>query len=178
MRRFLSTAAKIPPPWPKFNISSEVRTAIRNAEPIVALESTIITHGMPYPANVETARAVEAKVRAGGAVPATIAVLDGVISVGLSGEDLERLGRMGPAAVKCSTRDLGPVIASGGCASTTVAATMCVSICVAGLASFAREHAMFRDASLRSHVYTRISAACVTLEFTHSHSMCFEQGHR
>src|SRR3546814_40922 len=103
--------------------------------PVVALESTIITHGMPAPRNLETARRVEAAVRAGGAVPATIAVLDGRIRVGLTADDLERLAGEKEVA-KASRADLPAVLASGGAGSTTVAATM---ICadLAGIRVFA-----------------------------------------
>lgn len=124
LRRFLSVPA-VAPPWPKFNVSAEVRAAITNGEPVVALESTIITHGMPYPRNVATAAAVEAMVRKQGAIPATIAIMDGVISVGLPPADIEQLGKLsGTDVVKCSRRDFGPVLAQRKCASTTVAATM------------------------------------------------------
>ena len=92
----------------------------------MALESTIITHGMPYPQNVETARAVEAIVRAEGAVPATIAVLGGRIKVGLDEEALERLGTA-KGVVKASRRDLSSVVVAMADASTTVAATMAVA---------------------------------------------------
>jgi pseudouridine-5'-phosphate glycosidase len=105
----------------------EVREALAAGRPVVALESTIITHGMPAPRNLETARAVEAEVRAGGAVPATIALLDGRISVGLDAEDLERLAGAAQSAsgvAKASRADLPAVLASGGPGSTTVAATM------------------------------------------------------
>jgi pseudouridylate synthase len=113
----------------------EVRDALAAARPVVALESTIITHGMPAPRNLETARAVEAAVREGGAVPATIAVLDGRIRVGLGADDLERLAGEQHVA-KASRADLPAVLASGGPGSTTVAATM---ICadLAGIRVFA-----------------------------------------
>jgi pseudouridine-5'-phosphate glycosidase len=117
----------------------EVREALAAGRPVVALESTIITHGMPAPRNLETARAVEAAVRAGGAVPATIALLDGRISIGLDAEDLERLAGAAQSAsgvAKASRADLPAVLASGGPGSTTVAATM---ICaeLAGIRVFA-----------------------------------------
>jgi len=116
-------------------ILPEVREALAAGEPVVALESTIITHGMPAPRNLETARAVEAAVRDGGAVPATIAILDGRISVGLDAEDLERLAAEKDVA-KVSRADLPAVLAGGGAGSTTVAATM---ICadLAGIRVFA-----------------------------------------
>jgi len=114
-------------------ILPEVRDALGAGAPVVALESTIITHGMPAPRNLETARAVEAAV--GGAVPATIAILDGRISVGLDAEDLERLAAEKDVA-KGSRADLPAVLAGGGAGATTVAATM---ICadLAGIRVFA-----------------------------------------
>ena len=101
----------------------EVRDALQSGSPVVALESTIISHGMPYPTNVQTAREVEDVVRAGGAIPATIAILGGCIRVGLSPEDLESLGRT-ERVRKVSRRDLPIAIASGQVGATTVAATM------------------------------------------------------
>jgi len=101
----------------------EVAAARTAGQPIVALESTIISHGMPYPQNVQTAREVEAIIRAEGAVPATIAVLDGKIRIGLSSDQLELLGRS-PDAMKVSRRDLPWALVSGRVGATTVAATM------------------------------------------------------
>jgi hypothetical protein len=95
--------------------------------PLVALESTIISHGMPYPANVKTAQEVEQVVRDAGAVPATIAILDGIIRVGLTPSQLETLGRLGHKAQKCSRRDLAYVLATGAPGATTVAATMLIA---------------------------------------------------
>nr|WP_290428863.1 pseudouridine-5'-phosphate glycosidase [Roseateles amylovorans] len=103
--------------------SPEVANARLARQPIVALESTIISHGMPYPQNVQTAREVEAIVREHGAVPATIAVLDGKIRVGLDEAQLEWLGRS-PDAMKLSRRDLPFALATGRIGATTVAATM------------------------------------------------------
>ncbi|MDM4766859.1 pseudouridine-5'-phosphate glycosidase [Pelomonas sp. SE-A7] len=103
--------------------SPEVAAARAAGQPIVALESTIISHGMPYPQNVQTAREVEDIIRAAGAVPATIAVLGGKIRIGLSSEELELLGRSSDA-LKLSRRDLPYAIASGKVGATTVAATM------------------------------------------------------
>ncbi|MFV0358628.1 pseudouridine-5'-phosphate glycosidase [Tropicimonas sp.] len=103
--------------------SSEVAAARANAAPIVALESTIITHGMPHPQNIETARRVEAAVRSAGAVPATIAVLGGTLHVGLEAAQLDRLARAGDVA-KLSRADLAVCMARGGNGATTVAATM------------------------------------------------------
>jgi pseudouridine-5'-phosphate glycosidase len=106
-----------------FEFSSDVAHARANGAPIVALESTIITHGMPFPQNVETARRVEAEVRAAGAVPATIAVMKGRLHVGLSDAQLESLGQAQGVA-KLSRADLAACLASGGTGATTVAATM------------------------------------------------------
>jgi len=103
--------------------SPEVADARAAGRPLVALESTIISHGMPYPQNVQTAREVEAIVREQGAVPATIAVLDGRIRIGLDAEQLELLGRS-PDAMKLSRRDLPFAISTGRIGATTVAATM------------------------------------------------------
>ncbi|PZQ51724.1 MAG: pseudouridine-5-phosphate glycosidase [Rhodovulum sulfidophilum] len=106
-----------------------------DGRPVVALESTIITHGMPWPRNVETARAVEAEVRANGAVPATIAVIDGELRAGLTGEELDRLARA-EGVFKATRRDLAPVIAKRATAGTTVAATMVIAA-MAGIPVFA-----------------------------------------
>lgn len=107
--------------------SSEVAAARAAGTPIVALESTIISHGMPYPQNVTTAREVEQIIRDGGAVPATIAIIGGKICIGLSEQQLELLGSAGDA-LKVSRRDLPYSVASGTLGATTVAATM---ICAA-----------------------------------------------
>ncbi|MDI4633182.1 pseudouridine-5'-phosphate glycosidase [Pelomonas sp. V22] len=106
-----------------FEYSAEVTAARAAGKPLVALESTIISHGMPYPQNVETACEVEAIIRAEGAVPATIAVMGGKIRVGLSSEELDLLGRSSDA-LKLSRRDLPYAITSGKVGATTVAATM------------------------------------------------------
>lgn len=103
--------------------SAEAARAKSNGQPLVALESTIITHGMPYAQNVEVAKQVEDDIRAAGAVPATIAVLDGRLHIGLETEQLERLGQARGVA-KLSRADLAACLATGGTGSTTVAATM------------------------------------------------------
>ncbi len=120
---------------PFITVQSEVASALASDRPVVALESTIITHGMPHPENLETALKVEATVRDTGAVPATIAVLDGVLRIGLSGEELERLSLANDVA-KLSRADLAFCIARGGTGSTTVAATM-VAAHMAGIGTFA-----------------------------------------
>lgn len=105
-------------------ISEEVRYALEHGKPVVALESTIISHGMPYPDNVKTALTVEKTVRENGAVPATIAIIKGVPTVGLSEEEIEHLGKEGTKAVKVSRRDIPVVIAKKLDGATTVASTM------------------------------------------------------
>src|SRR6185503_19329486 len=90
------------------DFSTEIAEARSAKKPVVALESTIITHGMPYPSNVETARSVEAAVREMGASPATIAVIDGRSRVALSADEIARLGRLSAGVVKASRRDLSP----------------------------------------------------------------------
>jgi pseudouridine-5'-phosphate glycosidase len=109
------------------DVAPEVHAALDARRPVVALESTIISHGMPWPQNVATALHVEAEVRAHGAVPATVAVLDGRLKAGLSDADIERLGRAGPAVPKLSRRDLALALARGQTGATTVAATMIVA---------------------------------------------------
>jgi pseudouridylate synthase len=115
--------------------SPEVAEALAQGRPVVALESTIITHGMPWPHNVETARRVERAVREEGAVPATIVVLDGVLRAGLDGDTLERVGRSSDF-LKLSRADLAFALAAGRSGSTTVAATM-IGAHRAGIAIFA-----------------------------------------
>jgi pseudouridine-5'-phosphate glycosidase len=108
---------------PLIAVNDEVRDALAEGRPVVALESTIISHGMPYPDNVAMATEVEQIVRDGGAVPATIAVLGGIPRVGLSEADLDLLAS-DPAVAKVSVRDLAHVVARRGHGATTVAATM------------------------------------------------------
>ncbi len=115
--------------------SDEIAAARADATPIVALESTIITHGMPWPQNVETARRVEAAVRDAGAIPATIAVLNGNLHIGLGDDDLSALGQAENVA-KLSRADMAACIARGGTGATTVAATM-IAAHLAGIRVFA-----------------------------------------
>ncbi|KAG8637341.1 pseudouridine-5'-phosphate glycosidase isoform X5 [Manihot esculenta] len=105
-------------------VSPEVSEALSCGHAVVALESTIISHGMPYPQNLETAKEVEAIVRKNGAVPATVAILDGKPCIGLSMEELERLATLGTRAQKTARRDIAHVVASRGNGATTVSATM------------------------------------------------------
>jgi pseudouridine-5'-phosphate glycosidase len=117
--------------------SPEVADALRDGRPIVALESTVITHGLPYPDNAETAFAMENAVRAAGAVPVTIAVLKGKITVGLTNDDIERLAQAPAGSVrKCSRRDFPIAVGLGEDAATTVAGTMIVAA-AAGIQVFA-----------------------------------------
>ena len=116
-------------------MSAEVEAARLDGTPIVALESTIITHGMPYPQNLEVARTVEADVRAAGVVPATIAVIDGLLHIGLEDDTLEALAKVRNVA-KLSRADMAVCIASGGTGATTVAATM-IAARLAGIEVFA-----------------------------------------
>jgi pseudouridine-5'-phosphate glycosidase len=118
------------------SVSSEVEAACEAGRPIVALESTIVAHGMPYPQNVETARAVEDIVRAHGAVPATIAIIGGALKVGLMESELDRFGRDGPAIAKVSARDLPFIVARKLDGATTVASTMRIAA-MAGIHVFA-----------------------------------------
>ncbi len=117
-------------------ISSEVSQALSEGRPVVALESTIISHGMPYPQNVETALSCERIARENGAVPATIAILDGKLRAGLNAAEIDRLGRTGGSVAKASRRDIPMLVARRADGATTVAATMIVAA-MAGIRVFA-----------------------------------------
>lgn len=129
-------AAALSAPDAPLDLHPEVRSALSDGTPVVALESTIVAHGMPWPHNLDTARRVEAEVRRHGAVPATIAILGGRLKAGLSDEELQTLARRGPAVAKASRRDLGALVARGADGATTVAATMIVAA-LAGIRVFA-----------------------------------------
>jgi pseudouridine-5'-phosphate glycosidase len=116
--------------------SPEVAAAVDDRRPVVALESTLIAHGMPWPRNLETARALEAAIRAEGAVPATVAIIDGRLKAGLRGDEIERLARGGTQIPKASRRDLAILVARGATGATTVAATMIIAA-MAGIRVFA-----------------------------------------
>ena len=120
----------------KIKISNEVKEAIENGKAVVALESTIISHGMPYPKNVETALLVEKVVKENGAVPATIAIIDGVPTVGCSKAEIEHLGKKGLSVTKTSRRDIPVVVSQKADGATTVAATM-IFASMAGIKIFA-----------------------------------------
>ena len=117
-------------------ISPAVKAALMAGEPVVALESTIISHGMPYPQNVETALKVEETVREAGAVPATIALIGGQLKAGLTAAEIEYLGKQGPAVTKASRRDLPVLVARGADGACTVATTMIIAH-LAGIRVFA-----------------------------------------
>ncbi|BDH63088.1 pseudouridine-5'-phosphate glycosidase [Lysinibacillus sp. PLM2] len=148
--------------------SQEVLDAKEKGYPIVALESTIISHGMPYPQNVQTAREVEDIVRANGAVPATIAIIDGKIKIGLTDEELEMFGNAKNVA-KASRRDLGYLIASKKLGATTVAATM-IAAELAGIELFVTggiggvhrgaEETMDISADLEELAQTNVAVVC------------------
>ena len=118
------------------DVNPEVAQAVAEGKPVVALESTIISHGMPYPQNVETALNVEAIIRENGAVPATIAIIGGRLKAGLSREEIEYLGKTGTAVTKASRRDLPVLCAKGMDGATTVATTMIIAA-MAGISVFA-----------------------------------------
>ena len=118
------------------DVSPEVKAAIADNKPVVALESTIISHGMPYPQNVETALNVEKIIRDAGAVPATIAIINGRLKAGLSPEEIEYLGKKGHDVAKASRRDLAVLISRKADGATTVATTMIIAA-MAGISVFA-----------------------------------------
>ncbi len=118
------------------DVAPEVAQALAEGRPVVALESTIISHGMPYPKNVETALLVEQTIRDNGAVPATIAIIGGRLKAGLSHEEIEHLGKAGRSVAKASRRDLPALVARGVDGATTVATTMIIAH-MAGIKIFA-----------------------------------------
>ena len=118
------------------DVKPEVAEAIANGKPVVALESTIISHGMPYPQNVETALNVERIIREAGAVPATIAIIGGRLKAGLTPEEIEYFGKKGTAIAKASRRDLAVLCSRGEDGATTVTTTMMIAY-MAGIRLFA-----------------------------------------
>ena len=171
-------------------ISAEVQHALLNHQPVVALESTIISHGMPYPDNVATALKVEAEVRAHGAVPATIAIVDGILTAGLLPDQIEALGRSGPEVVKVSRRDMPFVVAARQTGATTVAATMVIAA-MAGIRIFATggiggvhrgaEQSFDVSADLQELAQTSVAVVCagaksildlrLTMEYLETHGV-------
>lgn len=150
-------------------ISAEVQDALKNKKPVVALESTIISHGMPFPQNAQTAIEVEETIRKQSAVPATIAIIGGVMKVGLSKEEIELLGREGHNVTKVSRRDLPFVVAAGKNGATTVASTMIIAA-LAGIKVFATggiggvhrgaEHTFDISADLQELANTNVTVVC------------------
>jgi pseudouridine-5'-phosphate glycosidase len=118
------------------DVNPEVAAAIAEGRPVVALESTIISHGMPYPQNVETALNVEQIIRDNGAVPATIAMIGGRLKAGLTPEEIEYFGKKGQDIPKASRRDLAALVAKGSDGATTVTTTMIIAH-MAGIRIFA-----------------------------------------
>jgi pseudouridine-5'-phosphate glycosidase len=172
------------------DLHPEVAAALAAGAPVVALESTIISHGMPWPRNAETALAVEAEVRAAGAVPATIAVLDGRLKAGLAPAEIERLARAGSGVAKASRRDLPLLVARRASGATTVAATMIVAA-LAGIRVFATggiggvhrgaERSFDISADLQELARTPVAVVCagaksildlgLTLEYLETHGV-------
>jgi pseudouridine-5'-phosphate glycosidase len=150
-------------------ISPEVKQALAQGKPVVALESTIISHGMPYPKNVQTALEVEQVVRDNGAVPATIAVIGGKLKAGLSKDEIEYLGKKGLDVSKASRRDLAVLIAKGQDGATTVAATMIIAhmagiyvFCTGGIGGVHRgaQTSMDVSADLEELAVTPVCVVC------------------
>ncbi len=175
---------------PHLDVSPEVAKALAEGRPVVALESTIISHGMPYPQNVETALKVEAIIRENGAVPATIAVIGGRLKAGLSPEEIEHLGKAGTNVAKASRRDLAMLAARGQDGATTVTTTMIIAH-MAGIQIFATggiggvhrgaETTMDISADLEELAHTPVMVICagaksildlgLTLEYLETHGV-------
>ncbi|PNH91762.1 pseudouridine-5'-phosphate glycosidase [Vibrio diazotrophicus] len=172
------------------DIHPEVRAALDNNQPVVALESTIISHGMPYPQNVETALKVSNTVRESGATPATIAIINGRLKVGLTPEEIELLGKAGQSVAKVSRRDIPFIVAAGKHGATTVAATMILAD-MAGVRVFATggiggvhrgaETTFDVSADLQELAQTNVAVVCagaksildlgLTLEYLETHGV-------
>ncbi|MDG1708740.1 MAG: pseudouridine-5'-phosphate glycosidase [Emcibacteraceae bacterium] len=155
------------------DILPEIKKALDAGQPVVALESTIISHGMPYPRNVETANEVEQVVRDNGAIPATIAILGGRLKVGLKPEEIDALGKSGLDVIKASRRDIPFIVARGEDGATTVAATMIIAN-MAGITLFATggiggvhrggEDSMDVSADLDELSRTNVSVVCAGIK--------------
>ena len=172
------------------DVAPEVAAALAEGRPVVALESTIISHGMPYPQNVETALKVEQVIRDNGAVPATIAVLGGRLKAGLSADEIEYLGKKGAGVTKASRRDLAVLVARGEDGATTVTTTMMIAH-MAGIKIFATggiggvhrgaETTMDISADLEELAQTDVMVVCagaksildlgLTLEYLETHGV-------
>ena len=171
-------------------INPAIAAAIANRKPVVALESTIISHGMPFPRNVETALRVEEVVRQNGAIPATIAVIKGELVVGLTHDEITFLGKQGAAVIKASRRDLPYLVAAKQTGATTVAATMIIAA-MAGIKIFATggiggvhrgaAETMDISADLQELARTNVAVVCagvksildigLTLEYLETHGV-------
>ena len=175
---------------PYLDILPEVAQALAQRRPVVALESTIISHGMPYPQNVSTALRVEAEIRAHGAVPATIAIVQGRLKAGLLPDEIELLGQQGSAVPKVSRRDIPFVVAAGQNGATTVASTMLIAglagirvFATGGIGGVHRGAATSFDVSadLQELAQTRVAVVCagaksildlgLTLEYLETHGV-------
>ena len=172
------------------DVSPEVAEAVAAGKPVVALESTIISHGMPYPQNVETALKVESIIRENGAVPATIAILGGRLKAGLTSEEIEYLGKKGHEVTKASRRDLAVLVSKGADGATTVTTTMMIAY-MAGIRIFATggiggvhrgaETTMDISADLEELAQTPVMVVCagaksildlgLTLEYLETHGV-------
>ena len=172
------------------DVNPEVAEAIANGKPVVALESTIISHGMPYPQNVETALNVERIIRENGAVPATIAIIGGRLKAGLTPGEIEYFGKKGQAITKASRRDLAVLCARGQDGATTVTTTMIIAH-MAGIKVFATggiggvhrgaETTMDISADLEELAHTPVMVVCagaksildlgLTLEYLETHGV-------
>lgn len=175
---------------PCLDIQPEVALALARGHPVVALESTIISHGMPYPQNVATALRVEAEVRAHGAVPATVAIVEGRLKAGLAAQQIEQLGRLGQQVTKVSRRDIPFVMAAGANGATTVAATMLIAA-MAGIRVFATggiggvhrgaQQSFDVSADLQELAHSQVAVVCagaksildlgLTLEYLETHGV-------
>jgi pseudouridine-5'-phosphate glycosidase len=175
---------------PYLDIHPDVTQAMAEHRPVVALESTIISHGMPYPHNVATALQVEAEVRAHGAVPATIAIINGRLKAGLTVAEIETLGQTGRSVVKVSRRDIPFIVAAGATGATTVAATMVIAA-MAGIRVFATggiggvhrgaQQSFDVSADLQELAHTPVAVVCagaksildlgLTLEYLETHGV-------
>ncbi len=172
------------------DISPEVKAALDAGKPVVALESTIISHGMPYPQNVETALAVEDIIRQNGATPATIAIIGGKLKAGCTKDEIEYLGKKGQEVTKASRRDLAVLCARGADGATTVTTTMIIAH-MAGISIFATggiggvhrgaETTMDISADLEELAHTPVMVVCagaksildlgLTLEYLETHGV-------
>ncbi len=173
------------------DINPEVAQALAEGKPVVALESTIISHGMPYPQNVETALNVERIIRENGAVPATIAIIGGRLKAGLTPDEIEYFGKKGTAIAKASRRDLAVLCTRGEDGATTVTTTMMIAH-MAGISIFATggiggvhrgaETTMDISADLEELAHTPVMVVCagaksildlgLTLEYLETHGVC------